>query len=479
MMYKLILKRKTRSAFLYGFTAVVTFASLSISAEPFTLDPEAEPATLIEFRSEPGIGERVARSEGTVDETGIQLFLKELNVMAPLAIQVFSKDPAKKIDVSLHRLMWAEDDWRGATDANGDWGYLGRAHDEVGIALSAAEPTEYYVLAWQGPAPQQSFGLTALAPIPDQVTGANDADSSGFVRILSYVGVAAIAFILALFFARRKTDSSAAGMLLVVACFAASNTTEAQVPVVEDDGFASRLLAAESRLQEMETALLDVQKEAALATDDLRVHVEFVEDMVFENYDEIMQLGIQTDEFQATVDRSLDNLRAKDRSLERRIRALETLIEEDQDAELDPTHGGASLMSSCNVEPGGDITHCDTCFTEVNARLSERMHNFERLRVIYDSTATLIRYATTYGDAHSGWHQLEQAKWYEVRNNIIRSFSGTQRAYQQKYQEFGHDLKDVLQDLHYCEATTGGIQDWYARWGNLFYTMIMTRYQRD
>ena len=46
---------------------------------------------------------------------------------------------------------------------SGDWGYVGRVYDEVGIELKSSEPTEFYILAWQGPAAKASLSYNVFA----------------------------------------------------------------------------------------------------------------------------------------------------------------------------------------------------------------------------------------------------------------------------------------------------------------------------
>ena len=115
---------------------------------------------------------------------------------------------------------------------------------------------------------------------------------------------------------------------------------------------------------------------------------------------------------------------------------------------------------------------------EVNRRFAETMRNFERLRVIYDTTKTMVDRAIYFGDAHSGWHQLEQAQWYEEKRNMTQSFRNTHVAYRRKLAQYEGDLLEILEDFGQCEAQSGGMEDWFERWGLLFYQLIRTQYDR-
>ena len=143
---------------------------LSAAAQPVSFDPEAPPPALIPFKAERGMGEHVGRAQGVAGPDGKRLYLKGLDVMSPLTIRVFAKDESKPIDVSLHRFFWNEAERSGRTDRNGDWQYAGRVHAEVGIELRAAEPSEFYVLAWMGPSLEPDFGANLFVS-PDAVDG--------------------------------------------------------------------------------------------------------------------------------------------------------------------------------------------------------------------------------------------------------------------------------------------------------------------
>ncbi len=467
------------------FSLLALLSAVAALAEPLSMDPEAPPATLIELKTEPAIGEFVGRAEGRVDEEGKRFYLSKLNVMAPLVIQVFAKDPSKPIDVSLHRAAWATDDWRGMTDENGDWGYLGRVHNEVGIELTATEPSDFYVLAWQGPAVEKQFGMVAVSVAPNDVGAGRS--SGGFGQILTYIGIALAAFALAYFVIRRRDRTSAASALALVGMsIAFGHATDAiaqGVPVVEPPAFEGRLLAAETRLQQLETAMIETRDELKYATEDLADSLEFVEDMVYENFDEILQLGVQQEQFQADVQSQLDALRAqmrrKDQSHERMIEELRTLIEEDRDAEPDPTHGEVGkLPSTCIGEFGEDLEKCSECFQAANRKLEEQLRNYEQLRIIYSNTKWQIEDAIAFGDAHSGWHQLEQAEWYTQKQNIIQSFRNTQRAYEDYLAQANPNLFDILNEISRCEEEAGGIENWFGLYGIHFYNSVTNRYVR-
>jgi hypothetical protein len=204
--------------------------------------------------------------------------------------------------------------------------------------------------------------------------------------------------------------------------------------------------------------------------------------VAFENFDEILQLGVQHDQFAAETQSQLDALRTQmqrnDRRHDRMIAELRTLIEEDRAAEPDATVGGATLESSCVVEPGEDGTKCGKCFADVNKALTIRLHSMEQARVIYDLNAAFVETSIEIGDAGSGWTQLGQAQWYQTTQVIKTSQRNNQIAYNQYYDRAFGDLHRILKEFAICEREAGGMEDWFERRGRMFYTILKSRYER-
>ena len=112
----------------------------------------------------------------------------------------------------------------------------------------------------------------------------------------------------------------------------------------------------------------------------------------------------------------------------------------------------------------------------MNERLSVRLEQYERLRVIYQSTHAAMVSSLAYGDAASGWHQLEQAAWYSAKQMIVGADASLRRAYLDKFDQFNADLRTILEDFGQCEEQYG-MPDWYRRYGVIFYNSLIASYR--
>jgi len=451
---------------------VGTGSATGVFAQPISFNPDDPEPTHIEFQPDGQLGEQVGRMEGVVDSKGRRFFLGGLNVMSPLIIQVFAKDETKPIDVSMHRYFWKTSEEKGRTDAAGDWGYIGRVHDEVGIELRSSEPSEFYILAWQGAALEPSFASAAFAPTD---TGGSARSASAptswliGLMVLLIVGAGA-----AVGMARRRRSAAAALLVLITVL----------VPTAaRASDFESRLANAEARVEQLNSLVNAHYQEAIeldeIVTDDIAANSEEIEALWGRREEDALAINSFIDRCVAYYRGLLSSLEelslttaSEIAGLQASIDALTLLVEEDRRAIPDSTLGGiAPMPSRCIADDD-----CRRCSSEAVTRLEGRLANYERLRVIYQTTNTYVERMTALGDAKSGWHQLEQAAWYAAKQKIVESQIGLQTAYRNKFDEFNRDLQSILQDVGRCEAQYG-FDDWYNRQGVFFYNNIISSYR--
>lgn len=201
--------RTVRSFVLAGLLLGAAIAA----ADPTDFGDNNVPTSTIEFTDDSNLGGRSARFEGTVSQEGQRLIVKGLNVMSPLVIHIFSKDPDKRAAVSLHRYFWGKADAEGTTDSRGDWQYRGRAHDEVGIALSVNEPTPVYALVWQGPAAPAAAVPTVV--VNSSRSTAESASGESSLLTISIVALLAIIVVLLAVLVFRKRPATVAGAIVL------------------------------------------------------------------------------------------------------------------------------------------------------------------------------------------------------------------------------------------------------------------------
>lgn len=460
-----------------------------VNAEPLDFKQDQPKAQELVLRSDARLGENVARVEGVADAAGKRFFLKGLNVMSPLVIQVLAKDPEQPVDVSLHRFFWTDKDRAGTTNEEGRWGFAGRVHEEVGIWVSAARSSEFYILAWQGAPAPQAFGVGMVVP-------ADSADSgTSWTMILVAVVLALLVLAVAYLLIKTRRGGAAASLFLIA--LVASPESKA------DDDFPARLAAVEADLEStistysemignvqgqidimdgqvgnLQFDFLDMRNDLAANSDRIDTNA----DKVSELREQLNDLGTQFEELDTTTQRRLNRQAAEDRSLRRlitnvmrQLEALETLHEADRSAVPDPERAGALPLSvNCDVYDSA----CFLCFAGANDRLRDRLAQFEVLRVYYDTREEWIAQVLGYGDARSGYHQLEQAKWYEVKKDIVRTNKDFGRVYAEAYERFREDLEDIMWTFDECEATYGGIDLWFERHGNIFLESFLAVYKR-
>lgn len=445
------------------------------NGEPLSLDPEAEPATLIEFKPEPGMGDFVGRVEGTVDDTGTRFYLKGLDVMAPLVIQLLAKDPEKPIDVSLHRFLWRDIDFEGSTNEEGDWGYTGRVYDEVGITLKAEDPSDFYLLAWMGPSIENLSEPNLFVPADGASPVSGAAKSQSAVPMWALVVIIGLLAVIAVILIRNQKRGNSSLTATIIALLLVGQAQEASA-----DAFDVRLALVEGKLQELTLQLgqitEEMRQEMSSRLDNQKRRTDTLYEVVNTSQEAILrifeELRHQEGLTEALVHEVVTQMDTMDDHLLRRIMRLEFLAEQDREAVPDYTFDGVNPMpSTCYDNPA-----CASCFDAANEKLTAQLVLYEKLRVIYSNQRTLTDYAVMTGDAMSGFHQLEQATWYSIKLMITKAQAEVTKAYNDKYEEFNGKLDGILQEFGRCEAMHGN-DDWYRRHGKLFYNSLISSYR--
>ena len=482
-------------------TSVLTALGSNLAlAQPVAMDPNAPAPTLIEFKPEDGLGEFVGRAEGRVDSEGKRLYLTGLDVMAPLSIHVFTADPAKPLDVSLHRFLWREANQQGRTDERGSWQFSGRIHDQVGIELAAAEPVDYYVLAWRGPVQPTDFGANLFVPANPRGATANNGVSGAtpWLAITIVIAIAAIAIVFLL--TRRRGNRSAAAALAGIAAATTLLSPDALADPVNAN-FGPRLAAVESGLEFVQSSydersgiiaeelqkLRDSNRELqrafsetqATIAERLRQHDASLQSADQRMAEMAQQIRTEiADRKWADKQRDVEHAEMAEEvaselsQLQGDVATLYMLVEQDREAIPDPTFGGVDPMASnCYDDPA-----CADCFDAANGKLVEQMELYEKLRSIYSTHRSFAEYVVMTGDALSGFHQLEQAAWYSTKLMIKQAQMNVTRAYNEKFAEFNTKLDGILREFGECEAILG-VDDWYDRNGKLFYNSLINGYR--
>lgn len=434
-------------------------------AEPASFNPDDAPATLIAWAAEADLGDHVGRATGVVGSAGQRFYLSGLNVMSPLVIKVFAEEEAKPVDVSLHRFLWRKAELSGQTDAEGSWGFAGRIHNEVGIEIRAAEPTEFYVLAWMGDPAETDFGANAFVAAD---TGRAATAQEPTVSWLM-IGAIVILLVFCAFLLGKLRSGKSAAMILIVMLVGL------QPQKAEAEAIESRLAAAEAKIIELRDLIREGAERDRVEDARLDANIKELqerEDRTTENGNRIRrlenlyrELGDNISTTNSIIAEELHYIRAD-------IDALFMLVSEDRAAVPDPSHGGVSPMPSGCV----DNPACRACSNEVNARLSGRLANYEIMRVIYQTTVAYNAKMIDVGNSMSGWHQLEQASWFQAKLKIVQAEQELTVAYKDKLEQFNADLMNILQGFGRCEEQYG-MEDWFNRYGLLYYNNLIASYR--
>ncbi|WP_178984212.1 hypothetical protein [Winogradskyella helgolandensis] len=135
--------------------------------------------------------------------------------------------------------------------------------------------------------------------------------------------------------------------------------------------------------------------------------------------------------------------------------------------------GQPRIPSFCNDEENA----CADCFRSARAEFNRTRYNLEKLQTIYNCSKAYTDAAVALGDNTSGYHGVVGIVWQSQRRGIMRSIEEVDKAYDLKRVEMLESFHDSLMALDACERAHG-LEDWYDRFGVMFYNFVEMRYHR-
>ncbi|MBC3847268.1 hypothetical protein H8K90_12800 [Winogradskyella echinorum] len=138
-----------------------------------------------------------------------------------------------------------------------------------------------------------------------------------------------------------------------------------------------------------------------------------------------------------------------------------------------PPPGQPRIPSFCNDED----SDCADCFRSARAEFNRCRYNLERLQTIYNCSKAFTDAAVALGDNTSGYHGVVGIVWQSQRRGIMRSIDEVDKAYDSKRIEMLESFHNSLMALDACERAHG-LEDWYDRFGVMFYNFVEMRYHR-
>lgn len=489
--------------------------------------------------SEPGRWGRVqVRLPGDGER---RVFVRGLDVSAPLSVQVITERVEAPVTVSLHRHAWAQAQAQGSTGASGTFRFDGRAHGDVGVKLvsQSGAPVRATVLFWQGDPVPRSLAVVYAAPGTARAAeagmgpaggAARGADGPGWLVMGGALALVLGAGVAAGLWWRGRGARTTAVCLLGVGLAAGgwlasgeANPARAQAPQKPPDPFdvpeswkpapsrdsaskdpkppdaskppdpfdvpegwkpaPSRDSASKDPKDADRPSEPEAPKDTAASPDSGTGSTETADTAPpAEGYRE----RIEAAEAHA---RELAQQVAANRS---EIERLKLLLESDRDAEPQPDRF-PPMPLSCRpplIEGGGvmrnaeadaawaNFERCQQCYAQPLADFENQLLLYERLRVLYNGTRDYVTFAIDLGDKLPKPHSLLEGAWAAQKLSIRRSFDGTKKAYDAKLIEFNDRLATILDRIGVCEAEHSGNPMWRQTTGLFFHRTMATSYQR-
>jgi len=150
----------------------------------------------------------------------------------------------------------------------------------------------------------------------------------------------------------------------------------------------------------------------------------------------------------------------------------------DDDA-FDPDYsppGSPQLPTRCLDE---DDLECLQCYQSAQNELNFLRQTLERLRSIYGATKNYTERAISFGDSMAGLPGGFGIGWPPERRGIEQEFEKLGKTYDKKYRELIGNLEKALREIAECEKQHFNTDDWYNRYGFIYYTFMADRYRRE
>lgn len=431
---------------------LVGLAQSTAIAQPYTLDEEIKPFRLELKDDKRREGAKGVAANSTIVSDPQYFYVKGMDMFQFIDVYIFANHDNPDLKVELVKNTWNEVEESASTRSSekGIINFKLRTYGDFGFkVLPPAEKVNYTVVVYASPPVEEHLGSAFVKKDDAEEAGESKADASGSnsggdsngsSNIVLYILIG-VALLVIGFLGAKLMNRNKAALIVVLLSFTFSIPANAQDPEGDDS-----------------TIELDIDD--ILAEEEYR---DWVEDRI--------------DGAGARVDEALDRLgevgeRIKDDKRYKTVRDL-----------YDSYTGLGDCISS--VPPPGmprvpsfcETDDCSSCFTSARAKFNVNRYTFERLKVIYDCTKKFTDAALSFGDNVSGVHGVSGLAWQSERRKIEKSIKELEQAYDSKYKELLDAQKDALLELANCEEQHG-LQDWYDRFGYMYYEFTALHYRR-
>jgi hypothetical protein len=144
------------------------------------------------------------------------------------------------------------------------------------------------------------------------------------------------------------------------------------------------------------------------------------------------------------------------------------------DARYEPNMDGAPQIPSSCLETGDEA--CQACFGPAYEKLNFVRYTLERLRAIYQSTKASTEHSISFGDSLAPSTGIAAIEWNRQKNDILAAMEHLKGTYREKYNGLMGTLRTALNDVAACEKQVFHEDNWYDRFGFIYYTYMQDRY---
>lgn len=145
------------------------------------------------------------------------------------------------------------------------------------------------------------------------------------------------------------------------------------------------------------------------------------------------------------------------------------------EADYDP-EGMPQIPTFCE---NNEDYECMQCYADAYHELNFLRYNLEKLRSIYGATNHYANQSIAFGNSVSGLHGALGIAWQYEKKGIYESLNKLKGTYDDRYRGMMRTLKRTLDEIAECEKKYFQVQDWYPRYGFMYYTFMEDRYRRS
>lgn len=424
-----------------------TLLSTAVSAQPYEFD-QSGPASIeiVLFDDPHNEGVKLGSVVGTLQNQAERLYINGLIEYQPVDLFVAPADPGEEVTVNLVKATW--EDVLDTCTSNGDTAcqFKVRTLGDVGISISGDTGTEYVLLAVVGaeirPHLETPFyeineaDLGALESAKTTEPAAAAPDSGSETSMYLLVGLIILLLAVIAFLLGKKTRHGSAMALALTVALLFGNASMAQDEVSDE--------MRELIQQEIEKGVRAEMTRFRNALD----RIEGVTDIA-EKVNEARKLEADFDKFRSSYKELGDCINAG------------------------PGYSARERIPSfCEDQEG-----CDKCFLAAREQFNLSRYYLTRLATIHSCTIQMTDSAKAFGDSFSSATKSGLG-WYDARLKIEESVKSLNKAYDAKYAELMGDLGNSMADMAVCEAQYG-LEDWYDRFGFMYFEFVKDKYKRE